>query len=80
MSRYVGIDLVRRRSVVVILDGDGVKQSSVRIENSPLALAEAVAEAGAGAEVVIEATWGWYWAVDVLQEAGFVVHWRIRSG
>ena len=70
----MGIDLHRRRSVVVILDEDGVKQSSVRIENSPLALAEAVAEAGAGAEVVIEATWGWYWAVDVLQEAGFVVH------
>ena len=28
MSRYVGIDLHRRRSVVVILDGDGEKLSS----------------------------------------------------
>ncbi len=56
MSRYVGVDLHRRRSVVVILGEDGVKQSSVRIDNSPLALADAVAEAGAGAEVVIEAT------------------------
>lgn len=74
MSRYVGIDLHRRRSVVVILDPDGTKVSSRRIENSPLALAAAVAEAGAEPEVVLEATWGWYWAADVLAEAGARVH------
>jgi hypothetical protein len=39
----VGIDLHRRRSVVVILDSDGTKVSSRRIENSPLELAAAVA-------------------------------------
>lgn len=74
MSRYVGVDLHRRRSVVVILDPDGTKVSSRRIENSPLALAEAVAEAGPCPEVVLEATWGWYWAADVLAEAGAGVH------
>ena len=35
MSQYVGIDLRRRRSVVVILDEDGTKLSSVKMENSP---------------------------------------------
>ena len=74
MSRYVGIDLHRRRSQVVILDGEGEKRSSVRIENSPGALAEAVAAAGPAPEVVLEATWGWYWAADVLEEAGCGVH------
>ena len=74
MSRYVGVDLHRRRSVVVILDEDGTRVSLRRIENSPLALVEAVGEAGSGAEVVLEATWGWYWAADVLREAGFGVH------
>ncbi len=74
MSRYVGIDLHRRRSVVVIMDEDGTRVSLRRIENSPLALAEAVADAGPGPEVVLEATWGWYWAADVLAEAGCRVH------
>jgi transposase len=74
MSRYVGVDLHRRRSVVVILDEDGRMLSWSRIENSPLALVEAVLAAGPAPEVVIEATWGWYWAADVLSEAGCRVH------
>lgn len=73
MSR-VGIDLHRRRSVVVILDPDGTKVSSTRIENSPMNLAAAVGEAGPEPEVVLEATWGWYWAADVIAEAGGRVH------
>ena len=74
MSRYVGIDLHRRRSVVVIMDPDGTKVSSTRIENSPLNLAAAVGEAGPDPEVVLEATWGWYWAADALAETGVRVH------
>jgi len=31
-------------------------------------LAAAVAEAGPEPEVVLEATWGWYWAADVIEE------------
>lgn len=74
MSRYVGVDLHRRRSQVVILDEAGERLSSRQIVNDPLGLVEAVGEAGVGAEVVLEATWGWYWAADVLTEAGFGVH------
>jgi hypothetical protein len=59
--------------VVVIQEEDGTKVSSTRIENSPMNLAAAVAEAGPEPEVVLEATWGWYWAADVFEEAG-VIH------
>ena len=71
---YVGIDFHRRRSVIVRLNQAGERLSVVRIDNSPAALAAAVTEAGPCPEVVIEATYGWYWAVDVLQELGVTVH------
>jgi transposase len=71
---YVGIDLHRRRSVIVRKDGDGRLISKVQIDNSPMALAGAVAAAGPEPEVVLEATFGWYWAADVLTEMGAHVH------
>ena len=37
-------------------------------------------KAGPDAEVVIEATYGWYWAVDLLRDAGFSVHLSHPSG
>ena len=72
--QYVGIDLHRRRSVIVRKNAGREVLGKVRIENSPLALAEAVAAAGPEPEVVLEATFGWYWAADVLQEMGARVH------
>ena len=62
---YVGIDFHRRRSVVVRMSPRGKRLSVVRIDNSPAALAEAVSAAGDHPQVVIEATYGWYWAVEV---------------
>jgi hypothetical protein len=62
MTAYVGIGLHRRRSVAVCLNGRGDRLWWRRIENSPETLAEVVAEAGPFPEVVIEATWCWYWA------------------
>jgi hypothetical protein len=64
--QYVGIDFYRRRSVVVRMSAAGEKLSSVRVANDPVAVAAAVAEAGAEPEVVVEATYGWYWVVDLL--------------
>jgi transposase len=72
--QYVGIDLHRRRSVIVRKNAAGEVLSKVRIDNSAMALAEAVAAAGPEPEVVLEATFGWYWAADVLQELGAHVH------
>jgi transposase len=71
---YVGIDLHRRRSVIIRKNADGELLSKVHIDNDPLALTAAVAAAGPEPEVVIEATFGWYWAVDLLTEMGAHVH------
>jgi transposase len=72
--QVVGMDLHRRRSVLVRMTGDGRKLETVRIENSPAALRSVLARAGKNPRVVVEATYGWYWAVDVLEAAGAEVH------
>jgi len=71
---YVGIDFHRRRSVIVRKNAAGEKLSVVRVVNDPWVIAEVVAEAGPEPEVVIEATYGWYWIVDWLQAQGASVH------
>jgi transposase len=78
--RYVGIDLHRRRSVIYAMDAEGERLFCERIANDSLRMLEVVSGAGVDAEVVIEATYGWYWAVDVLTEAGFSVHLAHPSG
>jgi transposase len=72
--QVVGMDLHRQRSVIVRMTEDGRKLETVRITNSPAALREVIARAGKNPRVVIEATYGWYWAVDVLEAAGAEVH------
>jgi len=78
--QYVGIDFHRRRSVIVRKNAAGEKLSSVRVANDPWVIAAAVAEAGPEPEVVIEATYGWYWIVDWLQVQGANVHLANLSG
>lgn len=46
----------------------------MRVDNHPVTLVQAVREAGRGAPVAIEATYAWYWAVNVLLAAGCDVH------
>ena len=58
----------------------GEEVGVVRIENDPVALSLALAEAGPDPEVAIEACCGWYWAVDVLQADGARVHLVNLSG
>ena len=72
--QFVGIDLHRRRSVIVRQSESGEQLSAVRIVNDPVALELQLEQAGADPEVVLEATYGWYWAVDVLQACGARVH------
>jgi transposase len=48
--------------------------STVRIVKDPVALGMQIEDAGPNPEVVLEATYGWYWAVDALQAAGADVH------
>ena len=73
-QQYVGIDLHRRRSVIVRMDDAGEVLEVSKIDNDPVALSMAVAEAGPDPEVALEACYGWYWAADLLQAEGAKVH------
>jgi len=72
--QVVGMDLHRRRSVLVRMTEDGRRLGTARITNSAAELRKAIAAAGTSPRVVLEATYGWYWAADVLQAAGAEVH------
>ncbi|WP_406036342.1 IS110 family transposase [Micromonospora sp. NBC_00898] len=72
--QVVGIDLHRRRTVIVQQTEAGDRLGVTRIDNDRFALAEQVAGWGESPQVVLEATYGWYWAADVLAEAGAQVH------
>jgi transposase len=72
---YVGIDLHRRRSVIVQRSHQGETLAATQVANDDVfAFAKAVAAAGEHPEVVIEACYGWYWAVDLLEDLGATVH------
>lgn len=75
MSEYArrqldGIDLHRRRSVIVGTTESGEVLESVRILDDVESLGRVIGRAGEDPEVVLEATYGWYWAVDSLRKAG----------
>ena len=72
--QFVGMDLHRRRSVLVRMTESGEHLDAVRIMNDPYALAAVMAQAGEHPEVVLEATYGWYWAADLLSGLGASVH------
>lgn len=78
--QYVGIDLQRRRSVIVRMDQDGNKLSCVRLPNDPAEVAVEIAKAGESPDVVLEATYGYYWLMDLLQDQGAAVHLAHPSG
>jgi DNA-binding MarR family transcriptional regulator len=55
----VGMDLHRRRSVLVRMTPDGRKLETTRITNSPAELRRVIARAGKHPRVVLEAAYGW---------------------
>jgi transposase len=60
--------------VIVRMNEVGETLSTVSIDNDPVALSLEVAKAGDDVDAVLEATYGWYWAADVLEAAGARVH------
>jgi transposase len=72
-TRWVGIDLHRRRSQIAIIDEDGELTLSRRIINHPNTFKELLGDPD-GTHVALEATYGWEWLADLLQEAGYGVH------
>jgi transposase len=73
--QYVGIDLHRHRSVIVRRSDESETLELTRVDNDDLlAFEKAVMAAGEHPEVVLEACYGWYWAVDFLEELGCTIH------
>ena len=73
-KQSVGVDLHLHRSVICRIDERGQQLNCVQIDNDPQALVLEVCKAGRGSPVAVEATYGWYWAVEALQAARFEVH------
>jgi len=78
-QQFVGIDLHRRRTVLVRMTSAGERLGGmVRFPSNPEALRRemvpALSPAGPAPQVVLEATYGWYWAVETLQQLGARVH------
>ena len=73
-KQIVGMDLHRRRSVLVRMTETGERLETVRISNDPEYLRAVMARAGEAPDVVLEAAYGWYWAADTLAELGAHVH------
>jgi transposase len=70
----VGIDLHRKRSHVAVLDDKGNELLSRRIVNDPATFLELLADIDGESKVALEATYGWEWLADVLEEAGYELH------
>ena len=72
-TRWVGIDLHRRRSHIAVIDEQGELQTSRRIVNDREAFLELLGDA-AETHVALEATYGWEWLAELLEEAGYDLH------
>ncbi len=55
----MGMDLHRRRSVLVRMTDTGEQLETVRISNDPEYLQQVMSRAGEAPDVVLEATYGW---------------------
>jgi len=71
---YVGIDLHRKRSQIAALDEEGAELLSRRVVNEPEVLKAILAELGGELQVALEATYGWEWLADLLEQEGHELH------
>jgi transposase len=70
----VGIDLHRKRSHVAVIGDDGTQLFSRRITNDPATFLELLSEIDGESKIALEATYGWEWLADLLEEAGYELH------
>src|SRR5207247_6026460 len=71
---YVGIDLHRSRSQIAVLDQQGGELLSRRIANDREIFLELLHGLGDDVQVALEATYGWEWLADLLEDAGVELH------
>ena len=70
----VGIDLLRKRSHVAALDERGGELFSRRIVNDPDTFVALLAGLDGESKIALEATYGWEWLADLLEEHGYELH------
>jgi transposase len=72
-TRWVGIDLHRRRSQIAIIDEHGELTLQKRIPTGRDTFTELLGDPER-THVALEATYGWEWLAELLQDTGFDVH------
>jgi transposase len=74
-TRWVGIDLHRKRSHIAVIDEQGELTLSRRIVNDRDTFLELLGDPQDGdTHVALEATYGWEWLAELLEEAGYDLH------
>jgi Transposase len=74
MSVYVGIDVHRKRSQVVVVAEDGQVQVNRNVPNGVQPVLKLIGGLPAGTPVAFEAAYGWGWLVELLEDYGFAPH------
>ena len=72
-NRWVGIDLHRRRSQIAIIDEHGELTLQKRIATGREPILELLGDPES-THVALEATYGWEWLAELLEDVGFDVH------
>ena len=72
-TRWIGIDLHRRRSFVAAIDEQGELSLQRRIVNDREAFLELLGDPN-GTHVALEATYGWEWLAELLEDVGYELH------
>ena len=70
----VGIDLHRNRSQIAVIDGNGELSLSRRIVNDRATFPELLAGLEGESRIAVEATYGWEWLAELLEDAGYEIH------
>jgi len=70
----VGIDLHRNRSHIAVIDEHGELTLSRRIVNGHEAFLELLGGLGGESQIAVEATYGWEWLAELLEDSGYDFH------
>jgi transposase len=70
----VGIGLHRNRSQVAVIDRNGELSRSRRIVNDRATFLELLAGLEGESQIAVEATYGWEWLAELLEDAGYEIH------
>jgi transposase len=73
MAKYIGCDMHKRYSVFVTMDEQGRVSPPVSVAHDSLELDSYLKTLEEGTPVAVEASGGWYWFVDRLEQAGLDV-------